>query len=145
MTYLLDVNVLVALFDGSHVNHEAAHAWLGSTGRESWATCPLTENGCVRVLSNPSYPSLRATPNDVMIRLAQFCAQNAHVFWADDVSLLTELNAETRALLLGYQQLTDFYLAALARHHGGRLATFDGTLARTLKKTMLDGTLELLR
>ena len=53
MTYLLDVNVLVALFDGSHVNHEAAHAWLGSTGRESWATCPLTENGCVGFFPTP--------------------------------------------------------------------------------------------
>lgn len=145
MTYLLDINVLVALFDGSHVNHEAAHVWFGGTVRESWATCPLTENGCIRVLSNPAYPSIQASPNDVMIRLARFCSQHSHVFWADDISILTELEEETRALLPGHLQVTDFYLAALAHHYGGRLATFDGSLLRTLKRTTLGGALELLR
>ena len=51
---LLDVNVLVALFDPDHVHHEAAHVWFAATRGAGWATCPLTENGVVRVLSNPS-------------------------------------------------------------------------------------------
>jgi len=145
LTYLLDINLLVALFDASHVNHEAAHDWFSATGRRSWATCPITENGCIRVLSNPSYPSVQATPNDVMNRLAQFCGQKDHVFWPDDISMTTDLDSETRTRLLGCQQLTDFYLAALAHHHRGRLATFDGSLDRSLNGTPLRAALQIVR
>lgn len=53
MIYLLDINVLVALFDAAHVHHEPAHRWFAAVGKTSWPTCPITENGCVRVLSNP--------------------------------------------------------------------------------------------
>jgi len=60
VTYLLDINVLVALFDAAHVHHEAAHRWIAAVGNSSWATCPITENGCVRVLSNPAYPTVSA-------------------------------------------------------------------------------------
>ena len=54
MSYLLDVNMLVSLFDGRHVNHDAAHYWFGTTFAANWATCSITEAGCVRVLSNPA-------------------------------------------------------------------------------------------
>ena len=57
--YLLDVNVLIALFDPAHLNHDAAHQWFGETGAEAWASCPLTENGFVRVISHPSIPDGR--------------------------------------------------------------------------------------
>ena len=137
--------MLVALFDASHLNHEAAHRWFGDTGRQSWATCPITENGFVRVLSHPSYPSVQATPNEVADRLSAFARQRGYVFWPDDVSLLTGLDASSRARLVGSQQVTDFYLAALAHHHAGCLATFDGSLQRTLKGSGLSKALHLLQ
>jgi uncharacterized protein len=142
---LLDVNVLVALFDAAHVNHEAAHQWFASVGHVSWATCPITENGCVHVLSNPAYPSAQATPREVVARLARFCEEQGHEFWPDDVSLLTALEPSIVARLQGPAQLTDFSLAALARHHEGRCATFDGSLVKTLAGTTLEPALMLLR
>ena len=145
MTCLLDINVLVALFDASHLNHEAAHAWFEAAGRTSWATCPISENGFIRVLSHPSYPSVQATPNELIVRLFSFASQKGHVFWPDDISLLTGLDDASRARLVGSQQLTDFYLAAQALHHGGCLATFDGSLQRTLKGTTLGKSLQLLQ
>ena len=144
MTYLLDVNVLVALFDASHLNHDAAHQWFAATGRQSWATCPITENGFMRVLSNPSYPSVQATPNEVSDRLSGFVSQRGHVFWPDDISLLTGLDLTSRRRLIGSQQVTDFYLVALAHHQAGCLATFDGSLQRTLKGTVLGKSLHLV-
>jgi len=137
--------VLIALFDASHLNHDAAHRWFGDAGRQSWATCPITENGFVRVLSHPSYPSVQATPNEVADRLSAFVGQRGHVFWPDDISLLSALDAGSRARLSGSQQVTDFYLAALAHHHGGLLATFDGSLQRTLKGIALGRALHLLQ
>jgi uncharacterized protein len=137
--------VLSALFDASHVNHDAAHRWFADAGCESWATCPITENGFVRVLSHPAYPSLQATPNEVAERLGAFVDQRGHIFWPDDISLLSGLDAGSRARLVGSQQVTDFYLAALAHHHGGCLATFDGSLQRTLKGIGLGKSLCLLR
>jgi uncharacterized protein len=137
--------VLIALFDASHLNHDAAHRWFGDAGRQSWATCPITENGFVRVLSHPSYPSVLATPNEVADRLSAFVGQRGHVFWPDDISLLSGLDVSSRARLAGSQQVTDFYLAALARHHAGLLATFDGSLQRTLKGSGLGKALHLLQ
>jgi toxin-antitoxin system PIN domain toxin len=144
LTWLLDVNVLVALFDASHLNHEAAHEWFAEEGVISWATCPITENGFIRVLSHPSYPSVKTTPNDAAERLAAFVGQQGHSFWADDISLLADPDSESRARLIGSLQVTDFYLAALALHHGGLLATFDGSLLRSLKGTRLGAALHLL-
>jgi toxin-antitoxin system PIN domain toxin len=145
VTYLLDINILIALFDGAHVNHDSAHSWFGSNGSLSWATCPITENGFVRVLSSPSYPTVLATPTEILERLARFRALPGHVFWSDDISLATLLDPETRTRLQGCQQVTDFYLAALAAHRAGRLATFDGSFARSLAGTPLESALHLLR
>jgi len=137
--------VLIALFDASHLNHDAAHRWFGETGRKSWATCPITENGFVRVLSHPSYPSVQATPNELADMLSAFVGQRGHIFWPDDISLLSDLDPGSRVRLVGSQQVADFYLAALAHHHDGLLATFDGSLQRTLKGMGLGKALHLLR
>ena len=143
MRYLLDVNFIVAMFDSAHVNHDSAHAWFGSMGMKAWATCPITENGCVRVLSNPSYPTVTATPNEVAGRLAEFCSQPSHELWPDDISLLTDFDESAKSRLMGHQQITDYYLAALAFKHGGRLATFDGSLARSLAGTDIGKSIEI--
>src|ERR1035437_4153513 len=87
---LLDVNVLVALFDPAHTNHEDAHQWFGRHRKYGWATCPIIINGCIRVLSNPAYPTVEATPAEVAGRLRSLCSTAAHHFWADSVSLMDE-------------------------------------------------------
>ena len=73
MRALLDVNVLIALFDQDHVSHKAAMTWFAAHATEGWASCPITQNGCVRIMSNPSYPN--PLPVQALItRLAQACA-----------------------------------------------------------------------
>ena len=124
---LLDVNVLVALHDPSHPNHEDAHRWFGRNRKRGWATCPVTANGCVRVLSNPAYPSVTATPAEVASRLRVLCAGPDHEFWSDSVSLLDESLFRLQAIA-GHRQITDIYLLGLAIRHGGRLATFDRSI-----------------
>lgn len=122
---LLDVNVLVALFDPDHLHHEPAHRWLAEHRSSGWATCPLTENGVVRVLANPAYSPSAERPAEIARRLAAFRESGQHAFWPDDVSL-----CDTGAfnLTVGYRQLTDTYLLGLAVKHRGRLATFDRSI-----------------
>ena len=137
MSHLLDVNFLVALFDARHANHTAAHRWFGAMGAANWATCPITETGCVRVLSNPAYPTVTASPLEALRRLARFCDSGGHHFWPDDLSLRDSLDEVTARRLQGHHQFTDFHLAALAAHRRGRLVTFDGRLQRALDGTRL--------
>lgn len=121
---LLDVNVLVALFDPDHVHHEPAHQWLAATRRTGWATCPVTENGLVRILSNVAYAGIAEPPASIVQRLSAFCDSGQHVFWPDDVSLRNRrLFPWTPSAT--HRQVTDVYLLGLAVHRGGRLATFD--------------------
>lgn len=124
---LLDVNVLVALFDPAHSNHDDAHRWFGRNRRRGWATCPTTINGCIRVLSNPAYPTVRATPAEVAGRLRSLCATTDHHFWEDTVSLLDETLFRAPAIA-GHQIITDAYLLGLAVRNHGRLATFDRSI-----------------
>lgn len=124
MTYLLDVNVLVALFDPGHIHHEPAHSWFAEACAGGWATCPLTENGFVRVISNPAYPGRRTAVADAVARLRQFTASGGHTHWPDDVSIL-QAGSLDASHLTGHREVTDAYLLALAKHHGGSLATFD--------------------
>lgn len=126
---LLDVNVLIALFDPSHVHHERAHRWFGRNRKHGWATCPLTLNGCIRIFSNPAYASVAAKPAEVIDRLRVLCASPHHEFWADSVSLLDEEFFRPQ-LIAGHQTITDIYLLGLAVRRHGTLATFDSTITR---------------
>lgn len=123
MRSLLDVNVLVALLDGGHLHHRAATAWLASHERAGWASCPLTQNGCIRILSLTSYPNPQP-PAAVARRLAQALDGAQHEFWPDSLSLL-EPQRLVWEHVLGSRQVTDAYLLALAVKCGGRLVTFD--------------------
>src|ERR1039458_1768906 len=78
---LLDVNVLVALFDPAHSNHDDAHRWFGRNRRHGWATCPTTINGFISVLRNFASETVRATPAEVAGRLRSLCATTDHHFW----------------------------------------------------------------
>jgi uncharacterized protein len=120
---LLDVNVLIALLDSDHASHDSATSWFSKHGREGWASCPITQNGCIRIMSNLGYPN--PLPAQAVIeRLAEGCHQDIHEFWQDAVSLLdSEVVDSTR--IHGPRQLTDIYLLALAVLHEGRLVTFD--------------------
>lgn len=124
---LLDVNVLVALFDPDHVHHELAHDWFADHRANGWATCPVTENGVVRVLGNPHYGAALTRPAELIDRLRQFCATANHTFWSDAVSLHDEKIFKV-TFVRGHRQLTDVYLLGLAVKMGGCLASFDRTI-----------------
>ncbi len=84
---LLDVNVLLALLDSDHVDHHLATAWLEDEIEAGWASCAITENGFVRVLSQPRYPS-PVSPTEAIGLLAEACNGGHHAFWPCSVSLL---------------------------------------------------------
>ena len=128
MTYLLDVNVLIALIDPLHISHDAAHDWFAEHGAAGWATCPLTENGVIRIVGSPKYPNSPGSPAAVAAIVAQLRLLAGHVFWPDDISLVGNDNVDP-ARILTSAQVTDSYLLALAVAHGGRLATFDRRLS----------------
>jgi toxin-antitoxin system PIN domain toxin len=113
---LLDGNVLVALVDEAHVHHGQARSWFSQL-QGSFATCPITQGTLLRLL-------LRVSGQDATQAMAVLTAltrHHRHVFWTD---ALPYGQIEWRGIL-GHRQVTDAYLAALARHHGGRLASFD--------------------
>lgn len=124
---LLDVNFLVALFDPDHLHHEVAHAWFGRHRGSGWATCPLTENGLLRVLSSPAYRAQPLLAAELVERLAAFRASGDHCFWPDDLSLCDRARFAS-GLPIAHRQITDIYLLALAVARDGRLATFDRSI-----------------
>jgi hypothetical protein len=127
MTFLLDVNVLIALIDPMHVQHNAAHNWFSVQGHESWASCPMTENGVLRIVGHTSYPNSPGTPAAVALLLAGLRELPGHVFWPNDVSLLDSSKFDSSRLLTP-GQVADSYLLGLARSQGGQLATLDRRL-----------------
>jgi toxin-antitoxin system PIN domain toxin len=125
MRALLDVNVIIALLDPDHAFHERAHVWWKANMKRGWASCPLTEYGVVRIMSNPNYSEkARFTPGDLIDRLRKFVTQSDHEFWPDEISLRDEKIFATERIHSS-RQLTDLYLLALAVKHQGRLVTFD--------------------
>jgi toxin-antitoxin system PIN domain toxin len=126
-TFLLDVNVLIALLDQDHVNHRVATNWFLAVGSASWSSCPITENGVIRILGGARYHNGPGSPAMVADVLRKYRDMPGHVFWPDDISIMDEsIIAGFR--LLHSAQLTDTYLLALARSKGGLLATFDRRL-----------------
>jgi uncharacterized protein len=125
---LLDVNVLIALLDADHIHHLRARDWLEANIASGWASCPITQNGCIRILSQPNYPNA-PNPSEVAERLREATEAVFHQFWAESPSLLAPglVNWE---YIVGSRQVTDAYLLALAVHHGGRLVTFEHAIAR---------------
>jgi uncharacterized protein len=121
------VNVIIALIDPAHVQHDRAHHWFEKLGKKAWATCPLTQNGVLRIVGNPRYPNSPGTPAIVAELLSGLLALHGHEFWADDVSLLDGQLAHCSRLLQS-AQVTDSYILALAVAHRGQLATFDQSL-----------------
>lgn len=127
---LLDVNVLIALLDDAHVFARRANEWLDASAR-AIATCPIVENGVIRIMSAPSYSAThRATPEQVAGGLRALAEAVDHEFWADDVSMLDDTLVDF-SRLHGHRQVTDAYLLALAVRRGGAIASFDTALPLT--------------
>lgn len=129
MRALLDINVLLALLDRDHIDHGRAREWLESNIASGWASCPITENGFVRIISQSRYPHPVA-PAVAIGLLDRATAQPHHQLWPCDISLLDELLVD-RSRLLGPRQVTDAYLLALATSRGGRFVTFDQSVSVT--------------
>jgi len=126
MRALLDVNVLIALLDAAHLHHARATQWLHQEIGHGWASCPLTQNACLRIMAQPAYP--QALPLAAVAgRLAQAAAHPAHGFLSDDYSLLDADSLQWQHLL-GHRQITDSYLLGLAVRHQCRFVSFDARI-----------------
>lgn len=118
--FLLDVNILIALADPDHQHHGKAEAFFLANHRQGWATCPITENGFVRIVGNPkAYPKGPGSTDVACEILKQLCAHEGHRFWPDDVSIRSMI------ALPSHKHLTDHYLLCLALHRLGKLVTLD--------------------
>lgn len=124
--YLLDINILIAMADPDHEHHGKAESFFLANHQRGWATCPITENGFVRIISNPNYPNGPGSTDAACTILKQLCAFEGHRFWPDDLSL------RSASALPVSKHLTDHYLLSLAMHRQGKLVTLDRHIQATL-------------
>jgi uncharacterized protein len=128
MRSLLDVNVWIALLDDAHVFSGRANSWVRDKVA-AIATCPIVENGVIRMMSSPAYSrEVSLTPGDVATHLRKACAQLDHEFWPANLSLRDEKRFDF-SRLHGHRQITDAYLLALAVGQNGRLVTLDSAVS----------------
>ncbi|HEY9420002.1 MAG TPA: TA system VapC family ribonuclease toxin [Thermoanaerobaculia bacterium] len=127
MVSLLDVNVLVALAWPNHEHHELAVEWLEENQEAGWATCPLTQSGFVRVSSNTRAIPGAKPPRRTISLLREIVSLPCHVFFPDDVSLVSSEFVTFRKVM-GYRQVTDAHVLGIALRHGARLVTFDRSI-----------------
>lgn len=124
---LLDVNLLVALCDADHIHHRPAARWFRSHRAEGWATCPLTENGLLRVMGHQRYPAGPGSPEAVRPLLQTLRSMPGHVFWEDSISI-TDNSAFPSLHGVTSKHLTDLYLLALCVTKGSSFATLDSRI-----------------
>lgn len=126
MTWLLDANVLVALVIDSHIHHDRVHRWFSTLKRDHFATCVLTQGTLLRVhMKTAVDPSAAGAWQS----LRQVAAHPKHEWWGESLSFLKVHHRN----LQGSGQVTDAWLAELARRRNGRVATLDSGFA-TLHK-----------
>jgi toxin-antitoxin system PIN domain toxin len=130
---LLDVNVLVALLWSSHEDHERVQTWFAQSSKAGWATCPFTQAGCVRILSNPAFSKNAPSPQQALKLLSVNLNHSSHVFWPDDLTLVEAVRPMER-LLVGHKQVSDAYLLGLAIRRKARLVTLDRSISALLTK-----------
>ncbi len=136
-TCLLDVNVLIALLDRHHVHHPLAYSWFKEDTRLCWASCPLTENGVIRILSSNAYPNASLSVGQataLLVRLREFAS---HRFWPDDVSLL-DPDLFQPDYISHSKQVTDIYLLGLAKRQKGKLVTLDRRISQSAVASAAD-------
>jgi len=128
---LLDINVLVALFSADHSHHFVAQRWFRENEKKGWATCPFTQAGFVRLLTNPAVARTAVSPMEAIAVLEENTQTPHHEFWSNDISFMKAV-APLISGLQRYRQITDAYLLGLAIHRKGKLATFDTSIASLL-------------
>ncbi len=127
MRALLDVNVLIALHDQDHVHHARAASWFTTNAAHGWASCPLTQNGCLRIMAQPAYPQAQTLPV-LTTMLQRSTASTFHKLWNNDISLLDSTLFD-HGWIHNHKQLNDVYLLGLAVKNRGRMVTFDQRIA----------------
>lgn len=135
---LLDVNALIALLWPASEFHLLVRTWFRDHGSGGWATCPMTQSGFVRLLSNPALSPDALSVADALNLLHLNLAHPGHVFWPDELDLLSAV-ARSNARLQGHRQITDAYLLGLAMHRKGQIATLDRSLSSLLPKGRENG------
>ena len=123
---LPDINVLIALHDTANPFHHRAQDWFEKTGKYGWATCPLTENGFLRVHAQTSFlpPHERGDAAFAILETMVSTYRAAYQFWEDSVSL-RDSGLFQVARIAGHKQITDVYLLGLCQQRGGTLVTLD--------------------
>jgi toxin-antitoxin system PIN domain toxin len=129
--FLLDVNVLVALAWPGHEAHEQVQVWFARKADLGWATCPFTQSGFVRVISNPAFSTRAVSPQDALRALNTSIKHPAHRFWAADIGF-GEAVRRFQSRLVGHKQVTDAYLLGIAQHKRGKVVTLDRSLTALL-------------
>jgi toxin-antitoxin system PIN domain toxin len=127
MRALLNVNVLIALHDQDHVHHARAASWLTQNALYGWASYPLTQNGCLRIMAQPAYPGAQPLPL-LTAMLQRSTASAFHALWSNDISLLDNTRFN-HGWIHNHKQLNDVYLLGLAVKNEGRMVTFDQRIA----------------
>jgi toxin-antitoxin system PIN domain toxin len=142
---LPDVNVMIALHDPAHSDHDKAHRWFMADGRFGWATCPLTENGFARVLSQPRYPNHVGSVSIALDILDNMLLKYAatHQFWPDSSSLRDQTLFRASSIA-GPKQITDVYLLGLCQKNEGTLVTLDTGITVAAIVVPGDGILRVL-
>ncbi len=127
--HLPDVNVLIALHDPNHVHYTVANDWFEAEGQNCWATCPLTENGFVRIGAQSriaKHQNIIAVTVEALKEMKKIYAATHH-FWSDSVSVCDDTYFVHNEIM-GPKQVTDIYLLALCHKYNGTLVTLDARI-----------------
>jgi uncharacterized protein len=127
---LLAINVLIAPCDPNHIDHQRIALWFEATGGKAWVSCPITENGFIRILSSPSYPGLSGSVSLATDLLGKLTRHKGHDFWTDEYSIVDGTVDLKR--LVGHKQITDLYLLGLAVRRKGKFISLDRHLPANL-------------
>ena len=142
MTSLLDVNVLISLLDANHMHHAAVAGWFDQN-EEPWASCPITQNGYLRIVTQDSYPNTISIQEAIRI-LSRAVATPGHEFLSDNISLL-DRQLISHQHIQGHRRLTDIYLFALSVSHGARFVTLDDGVLRATVPQATRGSLHVIK
>lgn len=124
---LLDANVLLALGWPNHTHSSFAHRWFIEQAASGWATCSLTQLAFLRHSTNQAIVHVPVSAAEAVALLQVMTARPNHVFWPEVP--VHSISPGEWSGVTGYRQVTDAYLALLAKHHGGRVVTFDRAFA----------------
>jgi len=124
MTFLLDVNLLFVLHQPRHGSYEPVSRWFARRPAISFATCPITQAGMLRLLVQEIAGSTRFSVDEARAALENLVEHPRHTYWPDAPPYLQATTALSKRMQ-GHRQITDAYLLGLAKHHGGKLATLD--------------------